>query len=64
MPGPKPLRQEPDRAARTIARGIARDRGRIAFPLPMAIGCQCLALLPAAASGRILRWLGYGGGAP
>ncbi len=61
MPGPKPFLWQPERAARVIARGVARNRARISFPFPLNFGCWWLAVLPAALSQRILRWLDYGG---
>jgi short-subunit dehydrogenase len=44
-----------ERAATIIAAGLARDRPRIAFPWPMALGTWFLAALPAGLSDRILR---------
>lgn len=41
-----PMLMEPGRAAAIIARGLARDRGRIAFPLPLYIGARIAGLLP------------------
>lgn len=61
MPGPKPFLWTPERAARTIRRRLARDRARISFPFPLNWGTWWLAVLPAAFSTRIVRWLGYGG---
>lgn len=60
MPGPKPWLWSPQRAARTIRRGLERGRARISFPFLLAWGCWWLAVLPAAWSQRILRWLNYG----
>jgi len=60
MPGPKPFLWTPERAARAIKRGLARDRARISFPFPLNWGTWWLAVLPAGWSLRILRWLGYG----
>lgn len=59
MPGPKPFQWTPERAARVIVRGLARDRARIAFPRLLAWGCWWLAVLPPSISCRILRWLDY-----
>lgn len=59
MPGPKPFLWSPERAARTIRRGLARNRARISFPFPLNWGTWWLAVLPAAVSGQIVRWLGY-----
>ena len=59
MPGPKPFLWTPDRAARFIRRGLERDRARISFPFPLNWGTWWLAVLPAALSTRIVRWLGY-----
>ena len=61
MPGPKPFMWSPERAARTIKRGLERDKARISFPFPLNWGTWWLAVLPAAVSVRIVRWLGYGG---
>lgn len=60
MPGPKPFLWSPERAARAIQRGLARDKARITFPFPLNWGCWWLAVLPAAISSRIVRWIGYG----
>ena len=59
MPGPKPSIWAPDRAAKFIRRGLERDRARISFPFPLNWGTWWLAVLPAALSMRIVRWLGY-----
>ncbi|WP_341679442.1 SDR family NAD(P)-dependent oxidoreductase [Niveibacterium sp. SC-1] len=59
MPGPKPFLWQPERAARVIARGLARNRARIVFPRLLAWGCWWLAVLPPALSCRILRWLDF-----
>jgi short-subunit dehydrogenase len=61
MPGPKPFLMTPERAARIIRRGLMHNRARIAFPFWLAFGTWWLAVLPAGLSGRIVRWLGYGG---
>lgn len=61
MPGPKPFLWSPQRAARVIRNGLARDKARISFPFPLNWGSWWLAVLPASISVRILRWLGYGG---
>lgn len=60
MPGPKPFLWAPERAARAIRHGLARDRARISFPFPLNWGTWWLAVLPAAVSTRIVQWLGYG----
>lgn len=60
MPGPKPWRWSPERAARAIRRGVTRNRARIAFPWLLNHGCWWLAVLPESLSQRLLRWLGYG----
>lgn len=59
MPGPKPFLWSPERAAKRIADGIARNRARISFPFPLNFGCWWLAVLPATISQRLLHWLGY-----
>jgi len=61
MPGPKPFLWQPDRAARFIRRGLARNKARISFPFPLNLGSWFLAVLPAAVSLRILGLLGYRG---
>lgn len=61
MPGPKPFLWAPERAARVIRQGLARDKARISFPFPLNWGTWWLAVLPAGLSTRIVRWLGYGG---
>lgn len=60
FPGPRPFLWSPERAARTIARGLAGNRARIAFPFPLSLGMWGLAVLPAGLSQRILQWLGFG----
>lgn len=60
MPGPKPFLWQPERAARTIRRGLARDRARISFPFPLNLGVWGLGLLPACLSMPIARLFGYG----
>lgn len=60
MPGPKPFLSSPERAARTIRRGLARNEARISFPFPLNLGTWLLAVLPASLSTRIVNWLGYG----
>lgn len=60
MPGPKPFLWTPERAARVIQKGLARDEARISFPFPLNWGSWWLAVLPPTWSLRILRWLGYG----
>jgi hypothetical protein len=43
---PMPFLVDADRAARIIRRGIAVDRGRIAFPWPLYLGTLFFAALP------------------
>ena len=45
-PFPMPFLMESEAAARTIRRGLALDRGRIAFPLPLVAAIWLLAALP------------------
>ncbi len=61
MPGPKPFLMMPDKAARIIASGLARNKARISFPFPLNFGTWLLAVLPAAWSLKIVRLLNYGG---
>ena len=58
MPGPKPFLWSPERAAKAIRRGLARDEARISFPFPLNWGAWWLAVLPASLSVRLVRWLG------
>jgi len=50
-----PMLMPADRAARIIRRGLARGRGRIAFPWPMYAAARLLAALPAALVDPLLR---------
>ncbi|MGC2855055.1 SDR family NAD(P)-dependent oxidoreductase [Novispirillum sp. DQ9] len=52
--GHKPFLMDADRAAGIIRGGLARDRGRISFPLPLAVGTRLLTLLPGWLADRIL----------
>jgi short-subunit dehydrogenase len=61
MPGPKPFLWSPERAARRIRSGLARNQARISFPFPLNLGTWFLAVLPPSLSERIVRLLGYGG---
>jgi NADP-dependent 3-hydroxy acid dehydrogenase YdfG len=49
-----PFLMDADRAARIIQRGLAANRGRIAFPWPMAASVWLLAALPARLSDALL----------
>nr|WP_298375177.1 SDR family NAD(P)-dependent oxidoreductase [uncultured Halomonas sp.] len=60
MPGPKPFLWQPERAARLIRRGVARNRARISFPFPLDFACWWLAVLPAGLAQRFLKWFNYG----
>ncbi|MGE5504802.1 MAG: SDR family NAD(P)-dependent oxidoreductase [Actinomycetota bacterium] len=51
---PMPFLMDPDRAARIIADGLARDRGRIAFPWPTYALARVLSSLPE----PVCDWLG------
>ncbi|WPZ33652.1 SDR family NAD(P)-dependent oxidoreductase [Thalassobaculum sp. OXR-137] len=59
---PMPFMMEADQAARIIRRGLARDRGRIAFPWPMAAAVWLLQTLPPAWIDPLLRRLPRKGG--
>jgi short-subunit dehydrogenase len=50
-----PFLMSAERAADIIARGLERNRPRIAFPWPMALATWFIAALPAALSDRMLR---------
>ena len=56
-PFPMPMLMPADRAARIIRRGLAKDRARIAFPLPMYAGAWLLGALPPALTDSWLRRL-------
>lgn len=60
MPGPKPFLWTPERAARCIKRGLARNQPRISFPFPLNLGCWALGIIPQRMSSVILRWMDYG----
>lgn len=45
-PYPMPFLVSAERAARIIKRGLARNKARITFPLPIAIGMYLFSLLP------------------
>lgn len=61
MPGPKPFLWPASKAAKVIAKGLAANRARIAFPFPLNAGTWLLSVLPPAFSGWILGVLGYRG---
>jgi short-subunit dehydrogenase len=52
---PMPFLMTADRAAAIIQRGLARNRGRIAFPWPTYAVAWLLGALPAAVSDRLTR---------
>lgn len=52
---PMPFLMPPDRAAGIIARGIARNRARIAFPFPTYAGAWLLGVLPPGLTDPLLR---------
>lgn len=54
---PMPFLMDADRAARIIRRGLARDRGRIAFPGPMAFAAWLAGALPDGLTDRVTRGL-------
>lgn len=60
MPGPKPFLWTAEKAAKTIRKGLERDKARISFPFPLNLGIWCLSLLPACLAMPIARILGYG----
>jgi short-subunit dehydrogenase len=61
MPGPKPFLWTAERAATTIAKGLAKNQARISFPFPLNVGTWFLAVLPAQLSEWILPFIGYKG---
>lgn len=54
-PFPMPFLMPADRAARIIKRGLARNRQRISFPLPMAAAAWLLGALPPSWSDLLIR---------
>ena len=54
---PMPFLMTADKAAGIIRRGLARNRGRIAFPLPMYFMAWLLGAMPAVLGDRLLRAL-------
>ncbi len=61
MPGPKPFLWSPEKAARTIRRGLERNRPRISFPFPLNFGTWWLSVLRPFMSDWIVRHMGYRG---
>lgn len=59
MAGPKPFLWPPQKAARAIKAGLARNKARISFPFPLNLGCWLLGAVPPALSGWVLNRLGY-----
>jgi len=54
---PMPFLMEPDKAAKVIANGLAKNKGRIAFPWPMLFFVWLLSVLPDSFTQRFLRKL-------
>lgn len=54
LPGPLPFMMSAPEAALRVRKGLARDKGRIAFARPLALMFWCLAVMPAAWSDRLL----------
>ena len=52
--GPKPLQMTAERAARIIARGLARGRRSIIFPFSLRVGIRLLSMVPTAFADRFL----------
>jgi short-subunit dehydrogenase len=59
LDGPKPMRWSAERAASRIRAGLDRGRGRIAFPLPLALGLLALDWLPLPLRDRIMGGYSY-----
>ena len=53
--GPTPFLMPLDRAAEIVKRGIDRGRGRVTFPLLLALGMRAADLLPPSIGDRIVR---------
>lgn len=60
-PGPKFFLWPPEKAARAIKHGLARNQLRISFPFPLNLGTWFLSVLRPGISQWILRLLNYGG---
>jgi short-subunit dehydrogenase len=58
--GAKPFMISPEKAAIIIKNGLARNKACIAFPFPLSVGTQLLALLPATMADYILSKMTYG----
>lgn len=58
---PMPFLMSAERAAEIIARGLARDRGRIAFPIPTAAASWLMGALPWRLSDALVRRLAPAG---
>jgi len=58
--GAKPFMMSPEKAAIIIKKGLARNKACIAFPFPLSLGTQLLALLPATMADYILSKITYG----
>lgn len=63
-PGPRPFLVPARRAAAIIKQGLAQNRPRIAFPLPLALGVWLLSILPLSLSLYLQRILGFAGPRP
>src|SRR5215467_12341303 len=61
LPFRPPFLWTADRAARYVARALARGRREILFPWPLAIAVRMLAILPSALTDRVLMLLRRGG---
>ena len=58
--GAKPFMMSPEKAATIIKNGLAHNKACIAFPFPLSLGTQLLALLPATIADYILSKMTYG----
>jgi short-subunit dehydrogenase len=61
LPFRPPFLWAADRAARHVARALARGRREILFPWPLAVAVRVLAILPSALTDRVLMLLRAGG---
>ncbi len=56
LKGWRPLEMSAEQAAAIIAKGLAKDRDVVSFPLPLAVLARCVLLLPRmGAAGQLLR---------
>ncbi len=55
--GPRCMVITPQKAARIIQRGLAKNKARILFPFPLSLGCWALSVIPHWLALPIIRWI-------